>query len=200
MSNLTDFFNQVLKSIDTIKEMFKYREVSIEHLDKVSNTEIEKMLYNSLFYIKLNDNYKVIYMLSKANYKNLSNYLSEDFCKNILVVIDNNMKDKTIAKEISSYNKEQENEDTKVHHQIFKLNELQYNIAQHILCPKHILINNVDEIIKIIKELNIESKSKLPRILLTDPMAKYINAKSGNLIKIINVNKSCGEHITYKYC
>lgn len=197
---MTEYLNYVLKSLETIKCMFNYRGLEINHLSKISNTEIETMLNNTTFDIKVNEHYKLLYILSKNNLKNFTNYISENFCKNIVIIIDNNMKDKKLLKEISVYNQEQEKDENKVSCQIFKLNELQYDIASHILCPKHELLNNQEEIVKIIKELNIESKTKLPRILLSDPMAKYINAKAGNLIKITSNNKSCGEHITYKYC
>jgi len=197
---MTEYFNYVLKSLEIVKNMFEYRGILITDLDKISNKEIEIMLNTSLFDIKINNDYKLLYILSKTNLKNLNNYISENFCKNLIIIIDNNMKEKKIINEIQLYNAQQEKEENKVNIQIFKLNELQYDIAKHILCPKHILINEHSEILRIIKELNIESKTKLPRILLTDPMAKYINAKSGNLIKIITTNKSCGEHIAYKYC
>jgi DNA-directed RNA polymerase subunit H (RpoH/RPB5) len=197
---MTEYLNYVLKSIEIIKSMFNYRGLDISQLDKISNNEIEIMLKNSIFDIKINDDYKILYILSKNNLKNFTNYISENFCKNVLIIIDNNMKDKKILKDIHMYNQEQEKDDNKVSYQIFKLNELQYDVASHILCPKHILINDHDEIIKIIKELNIESKTKLPKILLSDPMAKYINAKAGNLIKIITNNKSSGEYVMYKYC
>lgn len=204
---MSDFINKILKSLNIVSEMYRYRGLTTPYLENISVDEINTLLEishnNSLniIEIKINDDTKIIYILSKYSQKMIKNFLTNNFCKNIIVITSDNVSSsKTIIKDIVLYNAEVDNDDEKIEYQLFKLRDLQHNIASHILCPKHELINDNETIAKIIKILNIENKSKLPRLLVSDPMAKFINAKSGNLVRIINRNKSSGEYIAYKYC
>lgn len=38
----------------------------------------------------------------------------------------------------------------------------------------------------------------LPKLLVSDPMARYIGAQTGQLVKIIRNSKNIGEHIVYR--
>lgn len=89
---------------------------------------------------------------------------------------------------------------TKLPIQIFELRELQFNISKHDLIPKHELIDDVKEIESIIKDNNLKSKHQLPIILKTDPMAKYLNLKTGDIVKITRVSQTAGQYIVYRCC
>jgi DNA-directed RNA polymerase I, II, and III subunit RPABC1 len=39
---------------------------------------------------------------------------------------------------------------------------------------------------------------QLPKILRSDPMAKYLGARRGNLVKIIRDSVTAGEYIVYR--
>ncbi len=84
--------------------------------------------------------------------------------------------------------------------QIFEMKELQFNITKHVMVPKHELINNESDIADIVTRFNIKSKSQLPFILKTDPVARYMNAKPGNVVKIIRFSPTSGEYILYRCC
>ncbi|MGC8812323.1 MAG: DNA-directed RNA polymerase subunit H [Candidatus Aenigmatarchaeota archaeon] len=56
-------------------------------------------------------------------------------------------------------------------------------IEKHELVPKHILLSEKEKE-ELLKNYGISLKD-LPRILSSDPMAKAINAKVGDIIKII---------------
>lgn len=43
----------------------------------------------------------------------------------------------------------------------------------------------------------IKQKSQLPIILRTDPMAKYLDVKSGDVVKVTRISPSAGETIVY---
>lgn len=83
--------------------------------------------------------------------------------------------------------------------QIFHLNRLIFNISKHNLIPKHIKMN-INEVNELKKKFMLDTVEKLPHILNTDPMAKYLNLKCGDVCKIIRPSKNAGEHICYRYC
>jgi DNA-directed RNA polymerase subunit H (RpoH/RPB5) len=83
--------------------------------------------------------------------------------------------------------------------EIFMLKELQYNISKHVLVPKHEIVNSVDEVNKILDIYQLK-KNQLPIILRTDPMARYLDVKSGEVVMVSRNSPSAGEAIVYRYC
>lgn len=66
--------------------------------------------------------------------------------------------------------------------EIFLEKELLMDIVQHISVPKHELLSDTDA-----KNVLIEYKAKkknIPKILITDPISRYYNAKNGQIFKI----------------
>jgi DNA-directed RNA polymerase I, II, and III subunit RPABC1 len=67
--------------------------------------------------------------------------------------------------------------------QIMNCKELQINKTKHSLVPKHELIN--DSVgAELLKRYSLVSKSQLPLILMSDPICRYYNFRSGDIIKI----------------
>jgi DNA-directed RNA polymerase I, II, and III subunit RPABC1 len=67
--------------------------------------------------------------------------------------------------------------------ELFSLKELQINITQHRLVPKHeILEEDLEEIEKY--------KDKIPILLSSDPISRYYNYQRGNIIKITRKDRS----------
>jgi DNA-directed RNA polymerase subunit H (RpoH/RPB5) len=65
------------------------------------------------------------------------------------------------------------------------------DITKHELIPKHIILKE-NEKEELLKKYGITLR-QLPRILLSDPMVKILNAKVGDVIKIIRKNETTGE-------
>ena len=84
--------------------------------------------------------------------------------------------------------------------QVFELKELQFNISRHMLVPKHELVKNPVIIASLIETFNTKSKSQFPSILKTDAMARYINAKPGQFVKITRYSPTSGFHHVYRSC
>ena len=68
--------------------------------------------------------------------------------------------------------------------QIMWCKQLQFNVTKHILVPNHIKLDENEENF-IIKKYNLKSKFQLPIILKNDPISRYYNYQSGDIIKII---------------
>ena len=73
------------------------------------------------------------------------------------------------------------------------------NISKNKLVPRHEILSK-DEVKDVFDKYNINDVSNFPIILKTDPMAIYINAEIGDIVKIVRVSKDIGNTVTYRYC
>lgn len=78
----------------------------------------------------------------------------------------------------------------------YKMKEEKFDISQHELVPLHIKLTD-EEKQKVLDELNISEK-QLPAINEKDVMVKRLNAKTGDVIKIIRKSTTSGESIFYR--
>ncbi|MEM2115547.1 MAG: DNA-directed RNA polymerase subunit H [Candidatus Woesearchaeota archaeon] len=69
-------------------------------------------------------------------------------------------------------------------------------IWKHQLVPQHILLTP-EEIQKLFEEYNI-TFDNLPKIKVHDPAIKHLNAKPGDVVKIIRKSKIAGECEYYR--
>lgn len=91
-------------------------------------------------------------------------------------------------------------DELKLNIQVFDVRELQFNITKHYLVPKHEIVKDDNIINEILTKFKIKQKIQLPIILRTDAMARFMNAQSGDLVKITRYSPSSGENIIYRYC
>ena len=78
----------------------------------------------------------------------------------------------------------------------FKISELMVNITEHSYVPKHILLTQ-EEKKQLLKRYKIR-ENQLPKILTTDPVAKYLGLKKGDVVKIIRDSETAGKYVTYR--
>jgi DNA-directed RNA polymerases I, II, and III subunit RPABC1 len=78
----------------------------------------------------------------------------------------------------------------------FKENELLVDKLSHVLVPKHELISEEEkkELLKIYKA----KESQLPKIISSDPIAKYFGARKGQVFKITRPSESSGDYVYYR--
>lgn len=88
--------------------------------------------------------------------------------------------------------------------ELFYINELLVDITENEMVPQYTLLNQ-EEINLILDSnkcfINVElkvDKLQLPRMSLSDPIAKYFGCKSGDLLQIIRKSESAGRSISYR--
>jgi DNA-directed RNA polymerase I, II, and III subunit RPABC1 len=81
--------------------------------------------------------------------------------------------------------------------EIFTVSELVVNITEHELVPKHILLSEKDKKL-LLDKYKIKDPNQLPKILLSDPVARYLGLKRGDVVKIIRKSETAGKYITYR--
>ncbi|MGP3668142.1 MAG: DNA-directed RNA polymerase subunit H [Candidatus Bathyarchaeota archaeon] len=72
-----------------------------------------------------------------------------------------------------------------------------FDIFEHELVPKHIILSK-EEAEELLKKYRIKP-SQLPKIKDTDPAAKALGAKPGDIIKIIRKSPTAGLAEYYRY-
>lgn len=101
-----------------------------------------------------------------------------------------------VKEEITSFAKNIFTEEDQLDIEYFKENELYIDKTEHVLVPKHTLLTE-DEKKDLLNAYNIKDKD-LPKIISSDPIARYYGAKKGQIFKIMRQNETCGESIYYR--
>lgn len=80
--------------------------------------------------------------------------------------------------------------------EIFEERELIVNITEHELVPKHIILNPQEKH-ELLSKYKLK-ENQLPKILLVDPVSKYLGLKRAQVVKIIRPSETAGKYITYR--
>uniref|UniRef100_A0A7C4BBE9 DNA-directed RNA polymerase subunit Rpo5 n=1 Tax=Thermofilum pendens TaxID=2269 RepID=A0A7C4BBE9_THEPE len=70
------------------------------------------------------------------------------------------------------------------------------NVLNHELVPKHVLLSR-EEAKRILKRLGLR-KNELPWIYSTDPVARALGAKPGDVIMVIRRSPTAGEAVAFR--
>jgi DNA-directed RNA polymerase subunit H (RpoH/RPB5) len=82
---------------------------------------------------------------------------------------------------------------------IESIKRLQFNILNHTLVPKHVVIPE-SEVLEVMKKYNITDKIQFPDISRFDPVARAIGLRPGQVCKITRYSKTAIETFYYRIC
>ncbi|MFW3145231.1 MAG: DNA-directed RNA polymerase subunit H [Methanomassiliicoccales archaeon] len=71
-----------------------------------------------------------------------------------------------------------------------------FNVMENYLVPRHTIIPE-EEVEKLLEKYSI-TKAQLPKILMMDPCAKALNAKSGDVIQVERQSPTAGTSLYYR--
>jgi len=72
-----------------------------------------------------------------------------------------------------------------------------FNIFQHELVPKHVVLNKKDAE-EVLRRYHVRPH-QFPYIKASDPACEAIGAKPGDLVRIVRRSPTAGEAIAYRY-
>lgn len=84
--------------------------------------------------------------------------------------------------------------------QFFDVRELQYNVTKHDLVPSHHAIRDEAQIQGILDSLCLRTRTQLPLILSSDPVARYLGLKPGQVVRVTRNSPSAGTYMLYRCC
>lgn len=85
--------------------------------------------------------------------------------------------------------------------ELFDIKWLQYNVSRHELQPQEFQpVRNEEEIEAIVKRYSLKTRTQLPLIPNTDPMARYYALRPGQLVRVTRRSPSAGTTGVYRCC
>uniref|UniRef100_A0A6C0AVJ5 RNA polymerase subunit H/Rpb5 C-terminal domain-containing protein n=1 Tax=viral metagenome TaxID=1070528 RepID=A0A6C0AVJ5_9ZZZZ len=208
LSVSSSFFSSLYKSREIILQILKTNKYDVSEYENFKSHELHAMMKNNEMdmLLKKSDGNKKIYIKfyeltgkqSKVLRQTVIDEIIEDLYEienilteedDLLIISENNP-----SEPINIYLKHIWESENKFIN-IISVKNLQYNILNHKLVPKHTILTE-KETAEIKKKYNINNNSELPEISRFDPVAKVIGMRPNQICEIIRSSKTA---ITSKY-
>lgn len=139
----------------------------------------QKALKSSQIYNYVEDLYEIEQLLEKTD--------------QLIIIINSNVNDTIINEVQQIYNT------MGYFITVFNIQQLLFNILEHVLVPEHRILSN-DEKKELYKKYNIHENNQLPEISRFDPVSKVIGIRPGEVCEITRKNKTAIESKFYRFC
>lgn len=158
--------------------------------------DVENMVYNDDVKMEF-DNVRVVYYLGKGiRDSHVRNFIEETELtpeQELIVVIVTNPNDTIRKFQEYIYHSE------KMFVNVMYIHNLQFNILEHSLVPKHIILNE-DEKKAVYEQYSITNDNQFPEISRFDPVAEAIGLRPNTLCKIIRNSKTAIQSEYFRMC
>jgi DNA-directed RNA polymerase subunit H (RpoH/RPB5) len=184
---------EVQRAMRTMRAMFDARGLELGDLEGLDAGEVERMVTMlDMFHVRAGPRDIVVILRRLKNSDLVKAAAAIDEGRRAAAIV--------ISKEkLSGVNVKCLHDNFGRHAEHFNLQDLQVDIARHVLVPRHTILPRA-EVDELLKGLMIKSKAQLPSILESDAMARYIGAHPGDVIRIERKSPTAGETLFYRHC
>lgn len=181
------------KALETLKSMLHSRQKNVEKVEILGNSLDDTRMYNlGGVLVIFSDKGR----MTDGVLKSYIQFCEDNNYTNGLIIVLASSPSENILELVRTHNSEPKNQLM----QIFNIRYLQFDISTHRKVPKHRLMEQ-EEILKLEKKMNItDLKLQLPWIDSQDAMAKWLGARTGDVVEISRLSESAGNSKYYRYC
>lgn len=181
------------KALETLKSMLISRQKKVEQIEILGNSLDETRMYNlGGVLVIFSDKGRI----TDGVLKSYIQFCEENNYTHGAIIILATSPSENILDMIRTHNSDPKNQLI----QLFNISYLQFDISKHRKVPRHRLMDQ-KEIDDLQKKMNItELKMQLPWIDSQDPMAKWLGARTGDVVEISRLSESAGSYKYYRYC
>ena len=185
--------SRVARALVTVKEMLEDRGIGLGELANVGDKEAAALASRLDFFHLAAEDRDVVFVSRKLK--------NPDLLK-AAEALDPARRNKTIlilTDKPQSFNLRSVATNFGPHAEVFTFTELQFNVSRHHLVPKHAKMTDV-EVKQLLASYQHTDKKCLPSILATDPMAKYLGLRHGDVVRITRPSQSAGVTTFHRHC
>jgi DNA-directed RNA polymerase subunit H (RpoH/RPB5) len=202
-----EYIDNIYRSRITLLNILEERGYDVSALRKFSPAEISvaagstELLPSLRFVVKHkeNENHQCIVEYSQMKKPKLMSYLEsamqekDDVQKEYIFMLLDPLSDAHHQIALQYYLTQ------KIKVSFFHIPYIVFDPRNHVLVPKHEIITNEEEKVKLLEEWNIPSKSHLPKIRYhVDPIIRILGAVPGDIIRITRPSPSAGTYTFYR--
>ncbi|KAG2424991.1 hypothetical protein HXX76_014149 [Chlamydomonas incerta] len=192
----------VVRAFATIQEMLADRGEDASGLEGIGPPELERLANSqSIFTFEVHPSLLLIFYLTKmkvAEFKTAMFGKSKDIDVSTMDAYRDKRCMFVFKEDVTSVNRRSLAEFwTEDQIEVFNIRELQYNVSKHSLVPRHDKVP-AEEVDSLLQRYNLRSRAQMPTIHVSDPMARYLGLRIGDVVKIQRPSQTAGHYYYYR--